>query len=418
MADKTEKIVYITVKSVSQQMNFYSLPGQTVLKRSDNSQHQINPELPVSPRIDPKDKKENEVWATNDVTLRDDVFYVMGSKLFKVTDATGKILKPTGDAFQDEAIKGYESFKKGFIVLDAEELAESTAKRVPLLHQLMNDVSMKPPTIEDDGFYVDEDLWYYLLVSMINRKNIILTGDTGCGKTDLCFLVGKKINKKLEIFDMAISNPVTTLCGNQRISAQGHSEYQYARFARKLSGYDPDENGVNRKGYFIVLDELSRAQPSASNILLPLTDKRRTLYIENAMHDSQIIAQKDTCIWATANIGAKFTGTQAMDAALMDRFEPQHIDYPPFDKELLVVMKKTNIFKSQAKQIVDFATKIRSMGELSLSLSTRQVLSMGELVYDGFTIPQAANRVVLNKFETDEHDGGERALVAAIIQQM
>jgi len=422
MANAAPNPVFLRAKVANGQVILFPLGNQKIIEKSTKKPIDVDEDLPVITRYVIKNMKEGQVYATNEITPRDSGNYVSGATVALIVDENAAFL-PFSDDFTKDAIKKYKSWSIGNTLIDSDPAAtpNKKARRVPLLEQLENDKSLQPPTIDADGFWVDRDLWFFLLRALLRRKNILLTGDTGCGKTELAQLVAAKVHKPMAIFDMAISNPVTTLCGNQRINEQGHSAYQYARFAKCLKGQEqaPDKEGkILYKGYQYLLDELSRAHPSSNNILLPLLDSRRTLYVENAMYETELKAHEDTCFWATANIGYNYSGTAVIDSAVMDRFSAQHIDYPPSDREIEVLVKRTEITKNEATVMVDFANNIRAMGELSKKVSTRQLIAMGQLVYDGYTIAKAAEKEVLNQYQGDETDGGEKGQVKLEIQKL
>lgn len=107
-----------------------------------------------------------------------------------------------------------------------------------------------------------------------------------------------------------------------------------------------------------------------------MTDGRRTLYIEDAIEETEIKVHEERSIWATANIGAKFTGTQMLDHALLNRFQQVLINYAPFDKEVEVLMRRSGVERSEANKIMEIVHKIRQNKMLSKDISTRQALKL------------------------------------------
>lgn len=402
------KPIFLKVSSDANGMNAYPIGGQKIKSKKTGEEIELQSSIPVVLRTASQLVK-GHILATNEVSPRPNQnHYVGGSATYQVGSINGS-LDITGikDATQVEYIQAYNAFLNGGSSLAEPIPGKPAPRRIPLLEMLHKQKNLKPPTIKDDGFYVDADTWYYLLRGLNRRKNILLVGATGTGKTELTTLVCQKVLKPQSIFDMAISNPMTTLCGNHRINSNGVSEFQMARFALQV-----------QKDNLIVLDELSRAHPASNNILLPLLDSRRTLYIENAMEEAEIKASPDAVFWATANIGMEYVGTTTLDNALMDRFHPVELLYPPADKEIEILTVRTQITKGDAITLVDFANNIRGNRDLSQGVSTRQLLEVSELVYDGFNKAEAARRVILNRFEGNITDGGEKATVLAIIQSL
>jgi len=362
---------------------------------------------------------EGEYYATNSVHLKQQGWYVVGTEFYKVADELGLILTEFDDKKQQEYAEAYREFSQGVSSPTDFGTSNVTPKKSQptLLQKLVDTKSFAPPTIEDDGWYVDKDLWYYLLRNYKKRKNTLLIGSSGAGKTELLQFMIQKVNsgiksldKKLniDIFDMAVSNPNKTFCGNLR-AENGSTYYQLARFA----------TSIQQKG-LIVMDELSRATPTANNIFLPLLDGRRTLYIEDAIdEDDRMIKVHEDCVfWATANIGAEFIGTSTLDHALLNRFNQVCVKYPPEDKESLLLQKRFGVSKRDADALVRVVTTIRNNQDLSKDISTRQLFEVAELVADGYKPTDAFKWSVLQQFEGSDVDGGEQSTVLSIIQSL
>lgn len=369
----------------------------------------------VTPRDFNLNFKEGEIWATNSLILKKQNYYVAGSDLYQLTDEMGIVFTQNEckDNQQWVWCQNYNDYTQGRPMRDEGDFGMPDKPKRPrksLLDRIKSDKDLKPLTIEDDGWYVDTDLWYYLVRAYKKKKNVLMVGSSGAGKTDLIRLMIPKLKKNLSIFDMAISNPNKALCGNLR-AENGSTYYQLARFAK-----DIQDEGL------ILLDELSRAAPTANNILLPVLDGRRTLYIEDAIEekDRQVKVHDNCCFWATANIGAEFVGTSTLDHALLNRFLQVPVTYPPRDKESKLLQKVHGLDSFMSDSIVKAVHEIRNHTDLSSAkdISTRQVMDIGELVKDGYKPIDAFTWSVLNQFESNPHDGGERATVLTLLQSM
>lgn len=393
--------------------------GVPVFAPAKNQTHEVNGKtekidtrVQVVPQVQDLDIVEGEFWATDTVIKKQAGWYVSGRELYKITDEIGMIISEfenTTHQFWAECYNDYRQGREMREDLGVQEDAEPPKpKQKTLLEKLKMDKKLAVPTIEDDGWYVDEETWYWLIRNYVKRKNTILIGSSGAGKTDLIRLMMTKIGKPIEVFDMAVSNPNKTFCGNLRAD-HGTTHYQLARFAKVIQ-----QEGL------ILMDELSRAAPTANNIFLPLTDSRRTLYIEDAIDEKDVqIKVHDKCtIWATANIGVEFIGTSQLDHALLNRFQQVGVTYPPQDKESLVLQKRCGLSRRDADALAKVAHEIRISSSLSKDISTRQLLEIAEAMADGYRAVDAFKRTVLQQFEGNEHDGGEQQTVLAIIQSL
>lgn len=252
------------------------------------------------------------------------------------------------------------------------------------------------PNIENTGFYVEDKNWKYLVRNIKRKKPTLLIGPTGTGKTELILMACKQLGVNCEVHDMgAMQDPLTDLIGCHRIK-NGNSTFDYAKFVD-----DVQKPGV------ILLDELSRAPLMTNNILFPCLDNRRELPL--AIADSEgprsVKVHPDCVFIATANIGSEYSGTQEIDAALMNRFLPLKVDYMPKQNEIEVLKKRCNISENDAVTLVAFANAMRQKnkeGSIMYPVSTRENIAMGEMLADGFDMIDAVNFVVCNKFNDED----------------
>lgn len=252
------------------------------------------------------------------------------------------------------------------------------------------------PNVENTGFYIENKNWKYIVRNIMRKKPTLLMGPTGTGKTELILMACKQLGINCEVHDMgAMQDPLTDLLGCHRIK-DGSSTFDYAKFVS-----DVQKPGV------ILLDELSRAPLMTNNILFPCLDSRRELPL--AIADSEgprsVKVHPDCVFIATANIGSEYSGTQEIDAALMNRFLPLKVDYMPAKNEIEVLRKRCNISEDDAATIVKFANVMRQenrKGSIMYPVSTRENIAMGEMIADGFDMIDAVNFVICNKFNDED----------------
>lgn len=245
------------------------------------------------------------------------------------------------------------------------------------LASLKADDRYRCPDPSRDGWYVDPDVWYFLITSMLTNKHILLRGDTGSGKTELVRYIASRFDKELTTIDMSILDGRTTLCGSTKL-INGNTVIKEAKFAQKIK--DPS---------FILLDELSRADALANNCLLPVLDNRRTLHMEE-LGDIENVQRNDDCIiWATANVGIEYTGTGNIDEAISNRFIQVVLNYAPIDQETEILINRTGINRKDAKSLAQMAEISRSNPQITHPVSTRQLLGIAEYVTLGFNLVTA-----------------------------
>ena len=264
------------------------------------------------------------------------------------------------------------------------------------------------PTIEESGFYVEQKNWNFLVRNILKHINTILIGPTGTGKTEVIMKICAQLNIPCRVYDMgSMQDPLTDLLGSHRLE-NGSSIFDYAKFVS-----DVQEPGV------IILDELSRAPLMTNNILFPCLDNRRTLPLEIADSKSarEVKIHPECCFIATANIGSDYTGTNDIDAALLNRFMPLQLDYMPANIESKVLQVRTGVHAEVADKIVNFVNKVRSeynSGNITKSVSTRETLAIAEMVVDGFSLIESIEFVISNKYMSSNYNN-ENAFIKKLI---
>lgn len=263
------------------------------------------------------------------------------------------------------------------------------------------------PKIEEDGFYIPEDLWHILLRNIQVKQNTMLVGPTGTGKTEVIDYIATKVGVHHEVTDMGtMHDAIPALLGTHRLVSTGPGEtksiFDYSRFSKI----------IQQSKTIVTLDELSRAPLSTNNILFPVLDSRRMLPIDIACSDEalNVKVHEDVVFFATANIGSEYTGTSTIDRALIDRFQLVELDYMPESAEIRVLdtrMKKrgTPIYKKELQRIVKFANDMRKMakeGKVSTGVSTRHTILTTSLVADGFDFKTAIKLSIVPLFEIEE----------------
>lgn len=330
--------------------------------------------------------------------------------------------RPTADM-----VKAYKEYKEtqesaipdlfASVFSPAEEAAPASepvkapkeeSRKFSMLEMLSSEKKYMTPSIDKDGFSISDDNWRLLLRNILTGTNTLMVGPTGTGKTELVMLACRKMGIECNVFNMGtIFDPISELLGVHRL-AGGSSKFDYAKFAQ-----DVQKPGV------ILLDELSRAPVTTNNVLFPCLDSRRTLPVDMAGGDDvRNIKIHPQCVFiATANVGSEYTGTMSMDRALVGRFFPLELGYMENNDEVKVLMKRFDIPKDDAVNIVTVAGTVRNKyqkTELSSSLSTRETLMAAKLISDGWSAQKAMELTFLPLFEGTRVEG-ERAVVMQII---
>jgi nitric oxide reductase NorQ protein len=291
-----------------------------------------------------------------------------------------------------------------------EPAPEVPAEHAELMHLIHTSYDLKPK-----GLKMNELKWKYLMRSGMRGKNIMMTGPAGCGKTMSAKALVNALDRPDFYFNLgATQDPRATLIGNTHFNKEQGTYFSEALFVKAIQ----TPNAV------ILLDELSRAHPDAWNILMTVLDSgQRYLRLDEASTQATINVADGVTFIATANIGNEYTSTRVMDKALMDRFTIIEMDLlSAYDEaELLKYM-----FPLVATKMIESIAGITEMtrkecnneeSRLSAPVSTRTAVEVASLLFDGFTLQEAAGITIYPQYTTDGGVDSERTFVKQIVQK-
>ena len=298
---------------------------------------------------------------------------------------------------------------------NATKAVETTVADTPSEHTDITEYIHSSYKLKPRGLMMNEIKWKYLVRSAVRGKNIMMTGPAGCGKTMAAKSLVNALDRPDFYFNMgSTQDPRASLIGNTHFNKDTGTYFSEALFVKAIQ----TENAV------ILLDELSRAHPDAWNILMTVLDEgQRYLRLDEAAGQSTISVAKGVTFIATANIGNEYTSTRVMDRALVDRFTQIEMDVLNEDDEkILLGMVYPNVKEDLISNVAEFAwvTRVEAgndEGKLSTHISTRSTVELAGLLYDGFSLSEAAEVAVLPKFDNAGGLESERTFVKQLLQK-
>ena len=271
------------------------------------------------------------------------------------------------------------------------------------------------PELRPEVMKMSDIKWKYLMRCTMRGKNIMMTGPAGCGKTMAAKSVVNALDRPDFYFNLgATQDPRATLIGNTHFNKETGTTFSEALFVKAIQ----TENAV------ILLDEMSRAHPEAHNILMTVLDEgQRYLRLDEAEGAPTVKVAKGVTFIATANIGNEYTATRVMDRALIDRFIIVEMDVLDSTEEADLL--RYLYPKLDGKAIEGIAgivgdTRIEIAGEsprISTHISTRASVEMAGLIYDGFTLEEAATVLIYPQYDAAGGLDSERTFVKQLVQK-
>jgi len=245
----------------------------------------------------------------------------------------------------------------------------------------MTDLSLqlRVPGSDADFFILEEDrrnLERFELMSARHPVNILITGNQGCGKSSLVRQFSAIYQRPMATFQIGLLLESGQLFGQTRLK-DGETYYRSYLFPK----------AIQTPGCVVHLEEINRTEsPHALNELFSVLSEDRSIWIDEL---GLVAVAPGVIFFATMNEGDEFTGTEALDAALKDRFYRFHLEYLPEAVEREVLMRKTGISEQLASQVLRLVNRIRNNEEMGISVSVRHSLMIAEMVSLGASLREA-----------------------------
>ena len=227
----------------------------------------------------------------------------------------------------------------------------------------------------------------YLRFSRGKTTVVCLRGPSGAGKTLHAMKLAAEKGLPFKKFETQGLRDFVDWFGARDLSEVNGatvSEYLPSDLAVCIDANGP-YGGIPR---LILLDEITRAETAAAlNAILALTDGHGTVYVPDARKS---ITVDPTVMWVfTANIGSNFNGALPLDTAVSNRVNKWVVvDYPDAATEAKIVSEQAAIPHTTSVKLVQVAAQLRAMatrGDLPIGPSTRQLVAVGDAIFDGAT---------------------------------
>lgn len=228
--------------------------------------------------------------------------------------------------------------------------------------------------------------------------NLLFKGPSGCGKTESARDLARRSDLPfIKVDASAIVDPEAWFGTREVVIEHGAPKTVYVPSAFVEALEQP---------CLLLIDEINRVADAVRNILIPLFDDTRQ--VTNPL-TGQIVTRHPLCfIVMTGNVGLAFTGTYAIDPALLTRALTTNFSYLGEADERKVVAARTGVDEETARILVRFANDTRMKNKADedfLPVSTREILAAAYLIAQGLDMTTAVRQSVINA--ASEEGGAE-----------
>ena len=305
--------------------------------------------------------------------------------------------------YQRGTRNGFKYIDQNDIIRGDQSVVNQTIKKI------------KPAKMIDkpDDFIISDLKWKYLTRCINKGKNLMFVGPAGTGKTQIVFKAAERLDKQIFYFNLGSTQDVrSALIGNTYF--KDGTYFEESAFVTAIK----TPNSV------ILLDEISRANPEAWNILMPVLDVNiRKLRLDEKENSPVIDVASGVSFISTANIGFEYTAARMLDRALVDRFSVIEMDILNKEQEMkLLNIKYPKLDPKDNEALCDISFRIRMECErenskLSSPIPTRMLLEAAEMSIDGFDIEETAELIMYPQYSDEGGTDSERIYIRQLVQK-
>lgn len=263
----------------------------------------------------------------------------------------------------------------------------------------------------DEGWIIDNTVLQMLediAVGIEDEQPVFIGGPTGCGKSQAVKELAAIIDQPLCRVQLTRDFRASQFVGRTelRIDKDGN---QYTEF---VYGVLPK---AIKNGWWLLLDEIDQAHPDVLMAIQAVLEGEPLVLSENfgeVVSPGETERSKNFRIIATANTFGKgddsglYVGAKIMNEATLDRFGVTiKADYPVYDTEVEILVKKAGIKKPVAKKMVSIGQKVREAvlnDVCTCTFSTRRLIMWAKKYKRYNDVRRSINVSVLNKIQEQE----------------
>ncbi|MFZ5563927.1 MAG: CbbQ/NirQ/NorQ/GpvN family protein [Thermodesulfobacteriota bacterium] len=263
-------------------------------------------------------------------------------------------------------------------------------EETPVKKQQTTEISAANFQITEEPFYLPADNEIAMFQAAYDaRLPVMLKGPTGCGKTRFVQHMAFRLGRPL----------VTVACHEDLFVSDLVGRYMLQN--DETVWRDGPLTTAVRMGAICYFDEIVEARKDTTVVVHPLTDDRRTLYIDKK--GEVIPAHPDFLLVISYNPGYQSV-LKDMKQSTRQRFVALDFDYPAAGHEITIIQKEAGVDHETADRLVRLGARIRNIREHGLTegASTRLLIYAARLIQKGVPGEDACRAAICRPLTDDE----------------
>ena len=263
-------------------------------------------------------------------------------------------------------------------------------EEIPVKKQQNTEIGAEDFRIPEEPFYLPAGNEAVLFQAAYDaRLPVMLKGPTGCGKTRFVQHMAFRLGRPL----------ITVACHEDLFVSDLVGRYILKN--DETVWRDGPLTTAVRTGAICYFDEIVEARKDTTVVIHPLTDDRRTLYIDKK--GEVIPAHSDFLLVISYNPGYQSV-LKDMKQSTRQRFTALTFDYPAAEHEVTIICKEAGVDHETADRLVRLGTRIRNIREHGLTegASTRLLIYAARLIRQGVPGADACRTAICQPLTDDE----------------